>query len=225
MKNIIIPAKCGSACIGQLKIAMNLFREEEITCVFLQIREVPDNYNDMMTMHKNMSRYKFFDESFSIVVSELKQEFGTRLTIKTDYIYGDSPAVFRNYTKHHKADLVIYDKKEWDNAAKENNLHIFRMVSRSGCELMYVYRDNSVPDKVIAVNHNGRLQNVPAPDSVMLQYNIIDSQLNALQEGIANSNKIISKKINKLSRYFLNESLLQKMLHQSECSLILVTNK
>lgn len=225
MKNIIIPANCGSSCIGQLKTAMNLFQNEDVTCVFLQIRQVPDNYNDMMTLHKNMGKYQFFDKSFSQAVVELKQEFGSRLTVRTDYIYGDSPAVFRNYSKHHKIDLVIYDKKEWDNAAKENNLHIFRMVSRSGCELMYVLREsNTLRSKIIPVN-NITNQNVPAPDSVMLQYNIIDNQLDVLQDGLISSNKMISKKINKLSRYFLNESILQKMLYQSECSLILVTNK
>lgn len=224
MKNIIIPARCGSSCIGQLKIAMNLFQNEEVTCVFLQVRQMPDNYNDMMTLHKNMGKYQFFDQSFSEAVVELKKEFGSRLVIRTDYIYGDSPAVFRNYSRHHKIDLVIYDKKEWDNAAKDNNLHIFRMVSRSGCELMYVSKENTLRGRTVIINNTVN-QNVPAPDSVMFQYNIIDNQLDVLQEGLFNSNKMISKKINKLSRYFLNESILQKMLYQSECSLILVTNK
>ena len=223
MKNIIIPAKCGTSSIGQLKVVMNLFRNEEVTCVFLQIRQLPDNYNDMMTLHRNMSKDQFFDQSFTDSVKELKQEFGNRLTIRTDYIYGDSPAVFRNYAKHHKIDLAIYDKAEWGNSA-EDNLHIFRMVSRSGCELMYVSKDNhtlrSRVDPVLNIK-----QNVPAPDSVMFQYNKIDNQLDELQEGLFSSNKMISKKINKLSRYFLNESFLQKMLYQSECSLILVTNK
>lgn len=219
MKTIVIPAHCGSACIDQLKLALKLFPDEAIHCIFVQVRPMPDNYNDMMTLRKKTGKYGNFDEAFSRSLSLLRSHYKGRLTAQTDYIYGDSPSVFRNYVKHHEANLVIYDNKEWKDKATGINLNIFRMVRRCGCELMYISRENNTAAKPVSRVIDFKTDRTP--ESVSYHYSTIDQQLDNLND-ILNSNKIISKKINNLSRYFLNESLLQKMLVQSECSLLLL---
>ncbi len=220
MKTIVIPTNSGLNSQEHFKLAVNLFNEE-VTCLFLQIRPIPDNYNDMMTLHKHMSKYQCFTQPFIRSMNLLKEQYGDKVTIKTDYIYGDSSAVFRNYINYHDADLVIYDKNEWQDIKTKTGLNIFRMVSRCGCELMYVSKDNTLSGIGITTTPNRETAN--APDSVLYQYNAIEKHLDGLEDAF-NNNKIVSKKINNVSRYFLNESIMQKMLVQSDCSLLLLKN-
>src|SRR5690349_24416191 len=97
MKTIVIPAHCGAACADQLKAALNIFPGDQVTCIFVQIRPLPDNYNDMLTLGRNIGKYETFDKTFIRKLSILKNYYDGRVTFKTDYIYGDSSAVFRNY--------------------------------------------------------------------------------------------------------------------------------
>lgn len=221
MKTVIIPANSGATCVAQLKTALGIFKDESITYIFLQIRPMPDNYNDMFTLRRNMGKFQFFDSESSRMIIELKQQFGDQIEVQTDYIYGDSPAVFRNYVRHHNADLVIYDEKEWQDSKAKFGLNIFRMVSRCGCELMYVSKDNVVVSRKEPAAKNVVIDH--APDSVLHQYNAVNHQLTEL-EHMLYSNRVVSRKVNNLSRYFLNESILQKMLAESRCSLLLLKN-
>ena len=220
MKTIIIPAHCRSAFINLFKLSSSLFPEDRIHCRFLQIKPVPDNYNDLLTLPRNASTSTPFDVTFMQTITELNKFYGTRISFDTDHIYGDSPAVFRNYAQHNHCDLVIYDKEEWQDSKQKNKLDIFRMVSRSGCELMYISGGNLLlQNKPATPSYNERAKQAPA--SILYQYNTVDERLNNAHENV-HGKQIISKKLSNLSRYFLSEDLLQKMLLQSNSSLLLL---
>lgn len=218
MKTIIIPAHCGAACADQLKAALNMFANERVTCIFVQIRPLPDNYNDMLTLGRSAGRYESFNKTFTRKLSILKNFYGGRVTFKTDYIYGDSPAVFRNYIKNNAADLVVYDSLEWARQ-DSRTVNVFKMVRRCGCELMYMSGNPKISNGLLAKPHTW--ETIYSKDAISHRYAQVDRQLDQLDE-LVNNDKIISKKFTNVSRYFLNESLLEKMLVQSGCSLVLL---
>lgn len=216
---IIIPSKGDKASAGQLKLLTELFKDSDAHCIFLRIRPIPDNLNDLTTVGRDSFKARF-DQSFIDAAQALKAANHKRLTISTDYIYGDSSIVFRRYAENKKADLVLYDKQEWFDSKKTTGLNVFNMVRRSGCGLMY-----------ISVEPNQLTQPPPSPEmrmsvggapaSLMYQFEALDRRLDALQYEVANKN-VVSKKINNLSRYFLNESAMDKMLEEANSSLLLI---
>ncbi|WEK37996.1 MAG: hypothetical protein P0Y53_10840 [Candidatus Pseudobacter hemicellulosilyticus] len=223
---IIIPSKGTAACINQLALALDLFRDVSIHCIFLQIRPMPDNLNDMMTLGRDSSKFGFFDQAFYDGVEEMKALYPKRLTVSAEYFYGDSSTVFRNYVDHKAADLVLYDKQEWFDSKRSMGVNVFKMVSRCGCELMYISgghaqleRTGKTPEPATAPVPAQAPANAPA--GVLYQYNALDSKLNALQNAI-DSNRVVSRRVSNLSRYFLNENVMEKMLLKAECSLLLL---
>lgn len=213
MKTIITLTNYGDACVDHLSNVLSVFNDEPVLCIFLQVRPIPGNYNDMMTLHKHSGRYGYFTEAFSQAVNQLKTQYAAKMTVRYDHIYGDSSAVFRNYVHHHGADLVIYDKQEWDQ--NPNRLNVFKMAKRCGCELMYISKENAGAREIPI---SSVLHRNDAPGSVVYKYSAVDRQLDEL----LNERKMISAKMNNLSRYFLNETILERMLDQAECSLLLL---
>lgn len=223
MKKIIIPTCCQSAFTNLFQLATTLFPNDPIHCRFLQIHEIPNNYNDLLTISRSGKKTSF-DPAFIKTITELKQNYGHPITFDTDDIYGDAPAVFRNYVRHNQCDMIIYYKQEWQESKIKNRLDVFRMVSRSGCELVYV--SETAPliqhEPVHHYNKNGKdKKTIQAPASILHQYYAVEERLDTAHNTLYNK-QIISKKFSHLSRYFLNENLLQKFLLQTEASLLLI---
>jgi hypothetical protein len=221
MKTIIIPAHSSEASVNLFKLALSLFKDQPVHIRFLQIREVPDNYNDLLTIGRHAPKCQPFNNEFIGTINQLKQLYGDQVNFSVDHIYGDSPVIFRNYTEYRNADLVMYDKQQWQDSKKKHGLNIFRMVSRCGCELMYVSGDHLLPENELpapSAREERSMKERQAPVSIQYQYNAISAQLNnSLYE-----KQVVSKRFSNLSRYFLNEDVLQKMLSQSEGSLLLL---
>lgn len=223
MKTIVIPAHCSESALKLFKLSLSLYREEVVACWFLNIRAIPGNYNDLLTINRTPVPPCVFDASFRTQVQQLIDENQKHLSFHIDHIYGDSPYVFRNYLRYREADLVIYDKQEWQNSKKETGLNIFKMVRHCDCELMYVSGGNELLSNTSSGQNIGNApQPAPAfaqvPASVRHQFAAVDEDLsNHLQQ-----QRMVSVKMHQLSRYFLKETALQKMMAQANCSLLLV---
>lgn len=224
MKTIIIPARCQSTFIRSFQLSCSLFSDQSIKCIFLEIRAIPDNYNDLLTLSRNAHSSTIFDQSFIKTINQLNQVYEGRITLETDYLYGDSPAVFRNYIQHKNCDLIIYDKHESQNNKYEHKLNIFRMVSRSGCEMIYISSDDFLSStSPINYRSNDKIKKEinSAPASILYQFNAVNERLTDAHNNLYGE-RIISKKYSNLSRYFLRENLLQKHLSQSQSGLLLL---
>lgn len=241
MKTIVIPAKPHANFSKLAHAAMSFYVNEAVHCIFLDIRSIPSNYNDLLTISSKNTSSNLGDIAFYQTEKDLKKVFGDRIEIEEDHLYGDSSPVFRNYVDHREVDLVIYDEKQWNVKDKHSNLNVFRMVSRCGCELMYLSSDALEDNYEDVIKHPKQpkrekskpephagnvaiaLQRIAedAPQSVHYQFQAVDAMLNELQQNFYKS-RILSKKLNNVSRYFLKETSLQKILAKSECSMLLI---
>lgn len=241
MKTIVIPAKSQTNFNKLALTAMSLYENDTVHCIFLDIRPLPDNYNDLLTLSAKRTNSTLADAAFYEVAANLKKTYNDKITVAVDFLYGDSSAVFKNYISFKEADLVIYDEQQWKPQQKSLKLNIFRMVSRCGCELMYisgeakeenfedVFKQNKHPktEKPRTETHTGNIAIAlnpafeEAPQSLQYQFQAVDAMLNELQHNFYKS-RILSKKLSNVSRYFLKETSLQKILSKSECSMMLI---
>lgn len=221
MKTIIIPAQQQATFINLFKLSSSLFQAEPVNCIFVEVGEIPDNDNDLLTIHRSGVIATPFSTAFYKEATALRQQYGSRINFITDYIYGYSAAVFRNYVQHHNANLVMYDKLKWQQSKQKGKLDIFRMVSRSGCELMYVADGLTLLDAP-ETNNKSKNKSAPTPASILYQFNTITERLDVARNTVYGK-PILFKKISSLSRYFLSEQLLQNLLSHSNSSLVLVT--
>ncbi|RYG06300.1 MAG: hypothetical protein EOO02_01050 [Chitinophagaceae bacterium] len=238
MKTLIFPCNGATDSLDMIRTVIDIFSDEPVNCIFLEVRTLPDNYNDLMTLSRKRANYQGFTTVFTEALKELCSNCPADSVFSIDHIYGDSAAVFRNYADHRAADIVVFDHSQWKNATEFSGKDIFRMVIRCGCEIIYVSSTSSTDQAAIHLNspkvkmiketsvtgNRGYLFEPSdsagaAPSSVKQKYQSVDSMLNELETNISR-NRILTKKIGNLSRYFLKEISLQKMLSEAESTVL-----
>lgn len=242
MKTVIVPGISNAAAIDNYAVVKQTFPGELIHYIFLDIWAVPDNYNDLITRLDRRGRAVVSKECCEAVARF--SESGQQCTAAIDHIYGDSVPVFRNYCEHHGADLVIFDQASWMDNAHFAERDIFRMVMRSGFEVLYLPKTNGVkreqPVRMSTVAAKGHRQ--PAPVAVTSataasgrsptthtadhhkvditsRFISVDQMLNDIQNYVM-SEDILIRQVSTLNRYFMKQSTLQRMLTESNRDLL-----
>lgn len=242
MKNIIIPHLPNNTSLELFRLALQLYTEP-MTVNFLEICELPDNYNDIITLKRDRQQ-NFYDAGFVKQVQQLRSRHAAQVQeVHFDYIYSNSPAVFRNYAHSKDATLVIY----YDDAS---NSETTKMLLRSKLPLLYINKlpvsiesiqpipagKKNVQEPVLAEpayewqtaeavyvqQGNGnmpRSQHVPA--SIIQQYNLLEHTLTNVSHQLKDS-LYSTRKMNHLQRYFLNSQKLSGLLQQDKRQMLLL---
>lgn len=243
MKTIIIPFNASANFLDLTETIVSVSGNENVDCIFLSVYALPDNYNDLFSLNTSPFTSQKNTEIFYRFSAVCKKLFGNRVSVSADHIYGDSPAVFRNYAQHKNADMVVFDAAQWEFSDKRTRSGIFRMLTRSGCELLYVStgstmlkpahvfeKENKILEKEMVAAE--QMKDAPiaakkittASKAVMYQYSAVNDMLNEWENKVV-SNHVFSKKLGTMPRYFLKEAAVQKMLGQSQCSFMLLGSK
>lgn len=239
MKTIIIPFNGSTDCMELTETILSVSGNENLNCIFLAINPLPDNYNDLFSLSRSSFSSQTSSNAFYSFCEQCKARYAGQVTVTVDHIYSDSPAVFRNYVQHKNAHMVVFDTQQWEFSDKRRRSDIFRMLSRCGRELLYVSATKTLitPANATEAKENlwkseealsaGKQQELERertaslPQTVVYQYSAVDEMLNEWENNLANT-RIFSKPIGNMSRYFLKEVAVQKMLEQSQCSFVLL---
>ena len=234
MKTVILPCNGNPSFFDKCRLVADIFNGKPVHYIFLDIRPVPDNYNDMITLARTGKVKGSFDNTFCAALKCFAEGIGES-TVTIDHIYGDSVAVFRNYAEHRNADLVVFDQGQWAGHPHFRVQDIFRMLMRCGCELLYMSADTDwktgslrlkanastvisaapIDDDTYHHADGGReVVHVAAPASVKARYRSVDNLLNQLGSQVVNE-QIFTCQLSKLSRYFMRLSSISQMLSAS----------
>jgi hypothetical protein len=239
MKKIIIPTRCTEHAVHLFRLATKLYSNEGFHCTFLQVVPIPENESDLLTLGRQPAGYIFSDESLS-EIRKMENEFAKVIKgYSIDRIYGDSPAVFKQYIQEFGADMVFYSREEWQEARKSLNLDVFRMLCRSRCPIMYIAKSDlaNISEELLqpqtrayhtaremsdAVSLIDAAKAKDIPEALVYQFNAVEKKLSGFSEMMQNKD-IPTVKMGKLSSYFMREQRLERILMQSNVSLLLLT--
>lgn len=241
MKKIIIPTRCTEHAVNLFRLATRLYKTESFYCTFLQVVPIPDNESDLMTLSRQAHGYKF---SATALESIRKIEQENPEVVKgysIDRIFGDSPSVFKQYVEEFGCDIAFYSREEWYETGKSTGLDVFRMLCRSRCAVMYIAKSDlaNISEELLQPEtrafHTARemseavsLLDAPAsnqqqvPSSLVYQFNAVEKKLSNFSEMMQSQN-IPTVKMGALSSYFMREQRLERILMQSNMSLLLLT--
>src|SRR5688572_10831073 len=112
MKTVIVPSNRNAAFVDRHSVIAEAFPGEMIHYIFLDIRPVPDSYNDLIMISRNREHRAEFNSEWYAALAEFTD--GVKdCQVSVDHIYGDSAPVFRNYFEHRGEELVIFDQSQW----------------------------------------------------------------------------------------------------------------
>jgi len=241
MKKIIIPTRCTEHSVHLFRLATKLYSNEGFHCTFLQVVPIPDNESDLMTLGRQLAGYIFSEESLSSIRKIEAENAQVVKGYSIDRVYGDSPAVFKQYIQEFGVDMVFYSREEWQDASKELHLDVFRMLCRSRCPIMYIAKSDlaniseellqpetrayhtarEMSEAVSLINAaKGRANDIP--EALVYQFNAVEKKLSGFSD-MMQSKDIPTVKMGKLSSYFMREQRLERILMQSNVSLLLLT--
>lgn len=238
MKTIIIPFNGSTNCSDLTETIVSVSGNEKLNCIFVSISPVPDNYNDLFSLRQSPFASQTASTVFYNFAQDCKTKYSDRVVVAADHIYSDSPAVFRNYVQFKNADMVVFDAEQWDFSEKKERTGVFRMLSRCGCELLYVAANrtfikpansssNNLWEKEPVMQNKKTLQHTmqpgtqALPETVVYQYSAVNDMLNEWENNVVNTH-IFSTTLGNVARYFLKEATMQKMLVKSRCSFVLL---
>ncbi|MGN6440152.1 MAG: hypothetical protein ACTHMM_26730 [Agriterribacter sp.] len=239
MKTIIIPFNGSTDCIALTETILSVSGNENLNCIFLSVNPLPDNYNDLFSLSRSSFSSEASSKAFYGFSAQCKARYGAQVTVTADHIYSDSCAVFRNYVQHKNADMVVFDTQQWEFSEKRQRSVIFKMLSRCGCELLYVSANKTLlapahaaeakedlweKEEALSVKKQvepGTTKTDSLPHTVVYQYSAVDEMLNEWENNLTKT-RILSKPLGNMSRYFLKEVAVQRMLEQSQCSFVLL---
>ncbi|MBV4358250.1 hypothetical protein [Pinibacter aurantiacus] len=235
MKTIIIPFSESTNLYGLTEAVVSVVGNGNIHCIFLAIKALPDNYNDLFFLSKSPFETEKASNTFYHFAAASKKLYGERVTVTADYIYGDSDPAFRHYAQHKNVDMVVFDTAQWDLTNKRKRTGIFKMLCRSGCELLYVFPTNTFvkslpqldtkenfwknePELATApvLQTAGDKRTAKLPKTVIYQYSAVNDMLNEWENQVTGKH-VFSTTMSTMSRYFLKEQAVQKMLERSGC--------
>jgi len=244
MKNIIIPYLESNASLEIFRLSLQLYPEQVNVC-FLEINNLPDNYNDLVTLPRN-HQHHFKDAQFIKEVQELRASNISQVqSVSFEHIYGTSAPVFRNFALSKEASIVMY----YDNGTQKE---ITKMLLRSKMPLLYINkmpvttdvlrevndRKTTVPQAVpvmakpagewhepgkpvVHTTGNSIAQSQKIPDSIVQQFNMLDNTLTTVFHQLKD-NLFCTRKLNYLQRYFLTTQKMGDMLRQEKRQMLLL---
>ena len=241
MKKIIIPTRCTEHAVNLFRLATKLYKTEGFHCTFLQVVPIPDNESDLMTLGRQSHGYQFSSSSLEAIRKIEEENSAIVKGYSIDRIFGDSPAVFKQYIQEFGCDIAFYSREEWYETGKSTGLDVFRMLCRSRCAVMYIAKSDlaNISEELLQPEtrafHTARemsdavsLLDAPAsnqqqvPSSLVYQFNAVEKKLSNFSEMMQSQN-IPTVKMGALSSYFMREQRLERILMQSNMSLLLLT--
>ncbi len=241
MKRIIIPTRCTTHAVHLFQLAIKLYSKEGFHCTFLQVIPIPDNESDLMTLGRAPSGYVFEPKDLSAIKEMTNENPSIIKGYTIDQVYGDSPAVLKQFIEEYGVDMVFYAREEWQDQARKSGLDVFRMLCRARCPIMYVAKSElseisaeflqpqtrdyaSAREMTDAVSriHASKQPGMEIPETMVYQFNAVEKKLSGYADKMQ-SNDIPTMKMGGLSGYFLREQRLEKILLQSNASLLLLT--
>lgn len=239
MKKILIPTRCTEHAVHLFRLATKLYSNEGFHCTFLQVVPIPDNESDLMTLGRQPVGYVFSEASLNAIRKIEAENSQVVKGYSIDRIFGDAPAVFKQYVQEFGIDMVFYSREEWQAAAKELQLDVFRMLCRSRCPIMYIAKSDlaNISDELLqpqtrayhtaremsdAVSLIDAAKAKDVPEALVYQFNAVEKKLSGFSE-MMQTRDIPTVRMGKLSSYFMKEQRLERILMQSNVSLLLLT--
>lgn len=105
-KNIIIPSDFNPACICHLSSLIKHYPNESLNITFVHFMGLSDSIVDLLILDRRNRDYQHVSSSFLEECKLLKEQY-QNIQIKTNFFYGSTTAIFKNYLEANEIDLIV----------------------------------------------------------------------------------------------------------------------
>lgn len=136
MKTIVIPSDFS---IESFHVAETVVRnaKEEVRILFIHLFHVGDDIQDLLFSNYRKKEYEFVSDEFRHECDMLKNVHAQNLkSIKIEFFYGGTLAVFKNFLDYNKADYIAYSKSYGMPKLSKSSIDALPVIQKCGLPLI-----------------------------------------------------------------------------------------
>jgi len=109
MKNILIPTDFSEESLNVLDDYLVSSDDDKINVLFFHAIKLSDSITDLLLLSRRTKEIEKIPQSFRNYCVCIQEEFSKVDTVKFQYFYGHTMAIFRNFMEANAIDLIVYD--------------------------------------------------------------------------------------------------------------------
>jgi hypothetical protein len=150
MKTILIPTDFNTSSLNCVPSLCNQFKDQELAIIFVHVFKLSDDIGDLLMLSRRSKEYDYVKDDFYRIAEELKNEFHQIKSIKIEFLYGSTLAIFRNFLEAHSVNCVLNAADCSCSKLNKSSLDPFVLTGKSGLPTVSVLK--TIKNETIKIN-------------------------------------------------------------------------
>jgi hypothetical protein len=122
MKHVLIPTDFSIRSLRVIHGVIEKFSDEKITIVMMHALRMPTSITDLMMLARRSAHHDLITDDYKDACEIIRNKYASNIKLlKTEFLFGNTSAVFRNFLQYQNIDVIAYaDKEEFRQAGKDS---------------------------------------------------------------------------------------------------------
>ncbi|MBE7179057.1 MAG: hypothetical protein INR69_21820, partial [Mucilaginibacter polytrichastri] len=133
MKNILIPTDFTAESLEQIGMLAERDNTNRFRIMLVHFIKLSDSIPELMLLSQRTKEYAYITDEFIAQIEAWRKQYGSQIqSIRAEFFYGSTAAVFQNYLEANDIEEIAYDANySWKKACK-NSIDPAMLIVRSG---------------------------------------------------------------------------------------------
>jgi hypothetical protein len=136
MRNVLIPTNFSMATFDLVEKTLQSMGEQPVNIILFHAFQMPFFVSDMIR-NKKQPYHDLLTDAFRNSCKHIKQQYPKQLqSITFKHLYGNTPAVFRNFVDANDIDLIVYPEQYEFQQVHADSVNPDKMFKKCGLPLL-----------------------------------------------------------------------------------------
>lgn len=147
MKTILIPTDFNASALHCIPNLCNQFKDQELNIIYVHLFKLSDDISDLLMLSRRSKEYEYVNDDFYRTAEEFKSKHSQIKSIKIEFLYGSTLAMFRNFLDAHAVNCILNPADCSCGKLSKSSLDPFILSRRSGLPTVSVIKP-ALPEKI-----------------------------------------------------------------------------
>lgn len=132
--NILIPTDFSVASLNAVNVLLEK-ADQRFNIVLVHFLQLSDSISELLMLNRRSREYQYITPEFEEKLNVLRQNYPGQITsIGTEFFYGNTVAVLKNYLEAKEIDMIVILKGHSYAKLTKNSIDPSLLIQRSGCK-------------------------------------------------------------------------------------------
>ncbi|WP_345950213.1 hypothetical protein ABDD95_01900 [Mucilaginibacter sp. PAMB04274] len=137
MKTLLIPTDFDLKSLNCVPGLARRYAPEKVNIILVHMMKITDNIQELLMLSRRSTDYQHISEDFYNTCTEIRHSNAAISSIKVEFFYGSTVAVFKNFLEAQEVDAIVMLENYEYRMLNKNSIQPSLLVSRSGLPLIH----------------------------------------------------------------------------------------